>query len=144
MTPEEFMQYDLNCNYLNLNNQSSYLMNIPCINKSNNSNESNNSNLSNQSNNLIEGFVTDSGPGEKYIPPGECPASFSYCSKSGMCKQVCRNCYINMDIKKFQDVCDSNLNCIDNQNLLLNSNKIEEINLLSNTPNIILSTIDFI
>jgi len=44
---------------------------------------------------VVEGFVSGSGPGVSQIPTGECPESYKKCDQTGLCKQVCRNCKLS-------------------------------------------------
>ena len=44
---------------------------------------------------VVEGFVSENGPGVSQVPNGECPESYKKCDKTGLCKQVCRNCRLS-------------------------------------------------
>lgn len=59
-------------------------------------------------NNTIEGFHNfyDSrtndvynGPGESFVPFGECPSGFQKCPYTGECVQICMNCKLNVNNK---------------------------------------------
>tara|TARA_B100000745_G_C19861620_1_gene286726 strand:+ start:134 stop:541 length:408 start_codon:yes stop_codon:yes gene_type:complete len=85
---------DLNCNYLNAEENNAEKMLLSCINYQNNNTIKNNTISEGTINGgaLIEGFTSDmslSG-GVSYVPEGECPVGFTKVGKE--CHQVCRQC----------------------------------------------------
>jgi hypothetical protein len=73
-------------------------------------------------------FITDNGPGESYFKVNECPKGFSYCNKTKMCKQFCRNCSTGIKNKRLIDPCIyGNYNGIDNQGNVYCSRNFDDL-----------------
>ena len=98
MSYTKHMVKDAQCNYLNLENQSSHMMLLSCINfdknNGNNGNNGNNDNINQSTINgqgILEGFSSDMGiSGVSYVPDGECPVGFT--KVGDQCHQLCRGC----------------------------------------------------
>uniref|UniRef100_A0A6C0KZ44 Uncharacterized protein n=1 Tax=viral metagenome TaxID=1070528 RepID=A0A6C0KZ44_9ZZZZ len=78
MSYTEAILKDLECNYIDLNNNNSNQMNQPCINRE----------ITNPS--IIEGFANDSSSGSQYIPHGSC--GDGQMLENNECVEVCNRC----------------------------------------------------
>lgn len=74
------IQYDLDCNYLDLSKDNASNIILGCINKPQTINNKN----------VVEGFAADYSSGVRYIPKGECPVGYK--KKEDGCYQVCKSC----------------------------------------------------
>ena len=82
-------------------------------------------------------FITDNGPGESYFKSNECPEGFSYCNKTKMCKQFCRNCSTSILQKDLNDPClNGNYNGIDNQGNAYCSRNFDDLDIKTININI--------
>jgi len=81
---------DYYCNYLDADEENANMMLFSCINKDRNIKNFSNGSINTNGLKIVEGFKVDNGPGESYIPKGECPMSFA--RSNGNCIKVCNNC----------------------------------------------------
>ena len=83
------IQYDLDCNYLDLSKDNASNIILGCINKPQTINNKN----------VVEGFAADYSSGVRYIPDGKCPDG--YTKNNDGCYQVCKSCnYSDKHINK--------------------------------------------
>ena len=87
MSYTNFMVLDNNCNYLDGNSKNSSDMLLSCIKKPNIQNNLQKNTINTNGFETIEAFTN---PGEKFIPPGECPVGYK--RNGNKCQQVCTHC----------------------------------------------------
>tara|TARA_B100000902_G_C26579984_1_gene560674 strand:- start:102 stop:551 length:450 start_codon:yes stop_codon:yes gene_type:complete len=90
-----------------------------------------NNDNSKQPENKIEGFTTgsfvsDDGPGEKYIEKGHCPVEYEYSNISNMCEKKVEHGHANINYDSdYSDICyPNNYDGIDNNGNLMCSKEI--------------------
>ena len=91
------IQYDLDCNYLDLSKDNASNIILACINNPNNIPNNNLNNIPNNNSNITEGFAADYSSCVRYIKEGKCPDGYK--KDKGDCYQVCKSCNYS-DIEK--------------------------------------------